>query len=453
MIALITKKITLYSILSLILFAISIAFQSRAQNTIKKLTLNEAIVAGITNSKLLKASAERIYAATDRLKENNTQQVPRVNLSSSYTRISDNINPFSVKFPYAPTPIVLNPQILNQYAENLGASQLIFGGGRVKNTARSLNFLVEASKQDYANDRSNVIYNTINAFYSLYKLQQVQKILDQNIILLNSRIEDLKNLEQNGIILHNDVLKLQIQLSQLNVLQFDNINNTESTRYAFNILLGFPDSAKFTLDTSSFFKFKLEKIYNEYEKLALASRPDLQSSNFKTEASKYNIDVAKANYLPSLSSLANYNYLLPNQRVFPNQNAFKGTWNIGLTLSWDISSFYNNKHYVAEAKSNFEQNRQLQLATTDNIRTELYTNFLAYKHATEHLKLSKETLSQAQENYRILNDRLQSKLVIATDLQDAINNLIQSQLNVLQDEADIDLAYFKFIKSTGTLLN
>lgn len=437
----------------LVLFCFFWTIAAEAQSTDRKLTLNDAISAGIANSKLLKSSGEKIAIAQEKLGENNTQYYPRFNVSSSYSRLSNNITPFTVKFPGAPSAIALNPQILNQYGENAGSTELIYSGGKVKNTAKALNFLIEAAKQDYANDRSTVIYNTINAYYSLYILQKAAEILQQNAVLLQARVNDLQNLEQFGTALHNDVLKIQIQLSQLKVQQIDNQNSIENTRFAFNILLGLPDTAKVNLDTTSFFSYKLDKTYTEYEKLALSSRPDLQSATFRTESAKANVDVVRAGYLPSIVTAANYNYLRPNARLFPNQDIFTGTWNIGLTLSWDISSLYNNRHYVKDAKENYEQTRQTQLSTYDNVRIDVYNNYLAYKYALEHVKLSKLNLDQTSENYRIVNDRLQAKIVVSTDLQDATNSLIQSQLALLEDEANADLAYFKLIKSTGTLSN
>lgn len=415
------------------------------------LPLDSAVKLGIINSKLLKASDAKISIAQAKLKENNTQKYPRINISSSYTRISDNITPFEVKFPGAPVATVLNPQILNQFGENVGISQIIYSGLKVKKNEKALDFLIKASQLDYENDKSTAIFNIINAYYSLYKLQETKVILKENEKLLNARINDLRNLEENGIVLHNDVLKLQIQLSQLNIQQLDINNSYEATIFSFNILLGLPDTLHYSLDTASFFHYNLDKAFLDYEQQAIANRNDLKSADAKLKVAKINIEIAKAAYLPTLSTTANYNYLRPNSRVFPQQDAFKGTWNAGITLAWDLSSLYNNKHFINEAKSSYEQNNQLKLNLADNIKTELYTNYLAYKRAIEHLSLSQQTLAQAKENYKVVFDRLQNNLVLIADLQDAIAYLVQSEVNVLQDKADIDISYFRFLKSMGTL--
>lgn len=426
-------------------------FYAIGQDSVAVLSLQKAIDLGVANSKQLKASAEKINVAIAKLGESNTQQLPQINLSSNYTRVSDNVTPLSVKFPGAPQPLVLNPQVLNQFAENIGGSGLIYSGGRVKKTSKSLEFLVNASKLDYENDKSSAILNIITAYYNLYSLQQSQKILAANETLLKARLNDLQNLEINGIVLPNDVLKLAISLSQLNVQQLNVRNSYEATRYGIAILLGLPDSIKIELDTRDFFTYKLEKPYADYENTALRTRPDLGSANNRLIASLYSIDAARANYYPTISAAANYNYLKPNPRWLPERNQFDGTWNAGITLAWNISSLITNKHYMGEERGNYNQNYQQKLATADNIKIELYTNYLAYQNAIGHLALTQKTLDQASENYRIVNEQLQNNVVLPADLQDAINNLIQSQLNVLIDKAAIDLAYFKFIKSTGTL--
>ncbi|MEI6411895.1 MAG: TolC family protein [Bacteroidota bacterium] len=422
-----------------------------AQQQVLKLDLGKAIELGIANSKVLKASSQKINIAQAKIRETNTQTLPQVKVSSTYTRISDNITPFSVKFPGAPEPIVLNPQILNQFGENLGASQLLYAGGRVKKTIQSLAFLEKAAELDLEKDRSDVVYNIISAYYTFYKLQQSTKILRENAQLVQARLVDLKNLEDNGVVLHNDVLKLELQLSQLNIQQLDISNAYASTQYGFNILLGLPDSAQTMIDSSSFFKYQLNGSYADYEKSALENRPDLTAVNTRLKAADLNIAINKANFFPTISASTNLNYLRPNPRIFPQKARFDGTWNAGISVAWDVSSLYNNKHFVQDAQYNYELSHQLQLALVDNIKTELYANYLAYKRAQAHLVLTKQILAQADENYRLIYDRLQDNLVIATDLQDALTNLIQGKLNVLIDEADLDLAYFKFIKTTGNL--
>ena len=119
----------------LVLFCFFWTIAAEAQSTDRKLTLNDAISAGIANSKLLKSSGEKIAIAQEKLGENNTQYYPRFNVSSSYSRLSNNITPFTVKFPGAPSAIALNPQILNQYGENAGSTELIYSGGKVRNIA------------------------------------------------------------------------------------------------------------------------------------------------------------------------------------------------------------------------------------------------------------------------------------------------------------------------------
>ncbi len=441
-------KINRYFLIALFLLC---SFSFFAQNAVESLTLKKAIDLGVENSKLLKVSKEKINVALAKLGETNTQQLPSVKLSSNYSRLSDNITPFAVSFPGAPNPVILNPQILNQYSENATLSQLLYSGGRVHKTIKSLEFLESASKLDYENDKAGIISNIINAYYSLYKLEQSQKILKENEELIKARLADLENLEQNGIVLRNDVLKLELSLSQINIQQIDIANSYEVTKYALNILIGLPEMSNYELDTNGLFSYQLDKSLPEYESQALSNKPDLNAFDKRLQASKLLINVAKASCLPTLSVSGNYNYLRPNQRVFPNQDRFDGTWSVGASLVWDISSIYNNKPFVHEAKSNYEQNKQQKTVIEDNLKTEVYTNYLAFSRNVEHLKLSQKTLVEAEENYRLINERLQNKIVIATDLQDALNYLNQSQLNVLVDKAEIDLAYFRFMKSIGNL--
>lgn len=422
-----------------------------AQPAGSPLTLQKAISLGLANSKILKASAEKIKMAVAKVGESNAQMIPQLNLGSSYVRVSDNVTPLSVKFPGAATALVLNPQVLDQFSETITVSELVYAGGRIKKTVGQLDFLRKASELDYENDKEGAIINIISAYYNLYSLQQSEKILDNNEALLKARLNDLRNLEKNGIVLPNDVLKLEIALTQLNVQQADIKNAYEAARYGTAILLGLNDTVKIVLDTVHLFTYSLNKPYSEYESAALSKRPDLMSASERVSAARTGIEAVKANYLPTLATSAAYNYLKPNQRWLPQRNQFDGTWYAGLSLTWNAMSLLTNRHYIEEAKSSRDQFALQRAALADNIKIELYNNYMAYLHAVEHLKLTEKTLEQTTENYRLVNNQLQNSTVLPADLQDALSNLRTSQLNVLIDKAAIDLAYFKFLKSAGML--
>ena len=99
--------------------------------TKKVLTLDEAVELSIAHSRQLKIDSTQLQIATSKIKQSINTQLPQVGINLNYTRISDNITPFKVRFPTG--DLVLNPQILNQSYNSLQVRQPIFLGGKIKN--------------------------------------------------------------------------------------------------------------------------------------------------------------------------------------------------------------------------------------------------------------------------------------------------------------------------------
>ena len=80
-----------------------------------------------------------------------------------------------------------------------------------------------------------------------------------------------------------------------------------------------------------------ENNMNPYLEKALANRAELKGLSLRKEQAGTSLKLAKGDFLPTLSAGANYNYDQPNQRLFPNQPVFTGTWDLGVFLNWNIS--------------------------------------------------------------------------------------------------------------------
>ena len=178
-----------------------------AQTVSKSLTIDEAVRLGLQYSRQLKFSNTKLDIAKAKREQYWSAQIPNVIASGNYTRVSDNIAPFSVQFPGAPSAVVLNPQILNQFYFKLSAQQIVYAGGRANNFYKSSEFLEKAAQFDVNKDQLEIKNNIEAAVLNLYKLEQSQRTLQENTKVLNGRLADINSFVKNGLALENDALK------------------------------------------------------------------------------------------------------------------------------------------------------------------------------------------------------------------------------------------------------
>jgi len=171
-------------------------------------TLEESLKLGLENSKALKISKAKLSIASSKITEIKSQRLPKLTFNASYVRYSD-IPPFEILTPFSPTPIRVQEPILNSYNFKLSLQQPIFTGFKLSSLHSAADYNFESSKLEYSKEINEEAFKIITAFWQIYKAQNANKLLDENLRSLQSHINDSRNFLDNDLITRNDLLKLK----------------------------------------------------------------------------------------------------------------------------------------------------------------------------------------------------------------------------------------------------
>jgi outer membrane protein TolC len=184
---------------------------------------------------------------------------------------------------------------------------------------------------------------------------------------------------------------------------------------------------------------------------ALSTREDLKATESRIRGAGQEILFSKANLLPTVSLGANYQYSNPNPRIFPNAATWKGIWDVGATVSYNLSNLYKTPFDISASKAYQESLSSQNEAAKEQIQIQLKQQMLAYKREQEKVAVSKQAVAQASENYRVTQNKYNGGIVILTDLLDANVLLLQAQINYENAKADQDSAWYELQHSLGKL--
>ncbi|CAN5685089.1 TolC family protein [soil metagenome] len=414
------------------------------------LTLEQAIKQGVDNNRQLKISGYKVAHAETKYKEAVDLTLPSLKASAGYTRLSD-VEQSKIQFPGAPEPVSLFPVYINNYAGKVSLSETVFSGFRLKYAMESQKLLQQATKLDAGKDRDEVVFNIINAYFNLYKLQQSIQIVNESLRSLDQRISEAQKMEQQGILLHNDVLKLQLQRSNTELIRIDLQNNLAIASFNFNILIGNNEKTSVNIDFTIVKDVETIKSMDEYMSDAIKNRSDLLAMTTRSRSIDNNLKNAKNSYYPQLAVAANYYDARPNPRVIPPKDKFVTTWDAGLVLTWDLMNLYSNKHNIADSRIQLQQSEENIHLMEDGIKMEVNRDYLTCNQSKQKIEVMQSSLAQAEENYRIVNSRFHSSLALTSELVDADAALLQSKVNLTLAKADACVNYYRLKKATGNL--
>ncbi|MBK9794179.1 MAG: TolC family protein [Sphingobacteriales bacterium] len=415
---------------------------------IKKISLQEAFDLAAQNSKQLMVDSLKIQALD--FKETGAEcMLPVVGVSTSYTRLSGNIDELP-PINFMGKDIVLNKQILNQYNNRVSVQQPIFQGLKNWNTMKSIGQLKIATDLDRQKDQQDIKLNVIQTYYNLYKLQQTKIVLDSNITQTQVRVNDISKFKNAGLALNNDVMRAELQKTNLLVSQADVESAIDITNFNMCILLGLDISTKIEVENPEVVKDANTTIQSLIAS-SYADRAEFKAQDYRTKAADYQIKASKSAYMPTVSAVGNGYYNNPNQRIFPQENNFKATWDVGVSVSWNIMQLYTARAVVSDAKN---QKAQLQQATAqikDGISMEVNAAYETLKVALLKIDLAQRAIDQATENKRILDNRFGAQVALLSDVLEADQFLLQAQTNLLNAQADAAIANYKLQRSLGVI--
>lgn len=416
---------------------------------ILKLKLSEAFDLAVQNSKQLELDEAKIKALDYKKQQSKNAMLPVVGVTSAYNRLSDNIDPFVIAVPGL-GEFTLNPIILNQYNNRFTVQQPVFQGMRNWNTVKSVEQQKLASSMDKLKDTEELKLAVAQSYFNLYKLQQARILLDSTIAQTQVRVDDVMRFKDAGLALNNDVMRAELQKTNLQYNRADVESAIDITQFNLCVLLGLDINTTILTEEPELIGVSSETL-SSYITAAYTDRAELKAQQYRTKAADYIVKASKSAYMPVVNFAANGNVNNPNQRVFPQEAKFKATWDVGVSLNWNIMQLFTAKAVVDEAKIQKSQMAIITEQIKEGISMEVNANMEALKVALMKIDLATRAIEQAKENKRILDNRFGAQVALLSDVLEADQLLLQAQTNLLNAKADVAIANLKLQRSLGTI--
>ena len=426
------------------LLLIAGSFCKACAQSVMTLTLGQAVQMSLKNSGQLKIDKARVDEAIGASQEARNNRLPDIKTTGAFLRLTNPNVDRNEKLgsgPSSPPAIHVNQAIYGFVT----ASIPVFSGFRIKYGVESAKYLERATKIDVENDQEEVIMNTASAFSNLFKAREYVTLVKQNLEQQQHRVADFYNLEQNGLLAKNDLLKAQLQESNVELTLLEAENDLKITYTGMDLMLGLPENTELIPDDSGFQIAEAGSLV-QWEQTALQNRKDISALSFREKAATTSIKATKGEYYPEVAITGGliaadvHNFLTIS-------NAF----NIGVGLSYNFGTLWKTEAKLTQANARLHQIQASESMLCDRIRLETTQAYQNYILSLKKIEVYKKAADQANENYRITKNRYAIKIVTTTDLLEADVAQLQAQLNSLLSKADSFVAFKKLQQTAGVL--
>lgn len=405
----------------------------QAQDT-NLLSLQEAIKTGITSSNQAILADTKVKTSEWELKTVKNNQLPNVSLSGQFFKLTQ-ANAKGNLIPASGGNLDISQLAIGQ----ANATIPVFNGFKIQNSIKASKNLNQAEISNAQHTKEQIALYITQLYFSLYKTQQMIALTEDYLKSAHQRVIDFQALEDNGLLAHNDLLKAQLQESDIELSLATAKKNNSVLNYQLVTFLQLPEGTKILIPDNEFSPIQTTSDFS-------VARKDLEALNFAELAAKNNIKIAQGNYYPSLNLIGGY-IALDVKNALTVTNAM----NFGAGISYDVSSIFKNKKEVEKAKSQALETESQIAILNDKIKEEIQEAKENFELAIKQKNVYEKAQLQANENYRIVLDKYNNGLSNTNDLLEANVEQLQAKINYSIATSDILQKYYELQYQKGKL--
>ncbi len=412
-----------------------------AQET-KILSLRDAVAIAISQSNESKLSETKVATSKLELETVKNNLYPNLRLSAQYLQLTSanlegnllgNNNSNSQK-----------PDVNSLLLGQANFTMPLFEGFRLKNNVTISEDFLKSQTYTTAHIKEQVALKVTELFARLYQAKQTQKLFEENLKVSKQREKDYSNLVENGVLAKNDLLKVKLQSSNIQLGLDSAIKNANVINNQLVSVMQLPENTTIEIDIATTKSDTAKSQLLNFE----GERNDLEAMNLQQKASETGIKLAKSNYYPSINLVGGY-IALDLKNALRVTNAM----NAGIGISYDVTSLFKNNKNVKLAESKASQTKQSVKILSEKIKEEIFEADENYKLSVKQNKVYIEAVAQSGENFRIVKDKFDNNLSNTNDLLEADAQQLNAKINMALSEADLALRYYQSQFANGKLIN
>jgi len=409
---------------------------------VRIIKLDEALQLGIQNNKQIKMATTDVAIAYENLSQSKIAKAPRIGMNVGYNYIG---NPKIYEGFYEQSITV--DYFNNQSSANIMGSMPIYNGSVINNKIDQQQLISIMKELMVRMTEAEIKLTIVQQYFTLEKLYRQIGVTKQNIINTDLRIKQLQSRVSNGQNLKSDLLRTELQQSRFKVSVFQDANNIKLVSNYLDILIGLPIDTVLKPEVSeAMLAIENVDLQNSLSE-AYKNRVEIKQSELGVQLSESFLDITRSGFRPNV----NANFILNSQypAQWPNYPNILNYWAAGVSLNWDISSFYNLKHRVSANKFEIEKSNTVLENTKDQIDKEVKTVFVRFLESKENIITFKKDVELSLSNYKIIKSRYDNDFALISDMVDAELQVNEAKISLINANLDLIIQYYSLQYAMG----
>jgi outer membrane protein len=404
-------------------------------------TLDDAWKAAIESDNRLQASRKNTESLRQTFEAAQSSRLPSLFLESSYTVLNE--SPAAVvhmpNIPLKSLPMSEDKSLSYKTMLTLP----VFTSGRISQSIDAATSGLNAAVQDEVKTKADLKLNVAEIYITVLRTKRWVEVAESNVSSLSSHVKDVTSFYDEGMITKNDLLAAQVSLSDARQRLIQAENNLNIAQASYNRLLGRHLDREVSLDDITAEPLSLN--IGELTSRALMKRPELISLSEQSEAFRHQAGSVRASSLPQLGIAGGFSYQQNKYQVYED------LWSATVNLRWDFFDGGISRHNANALLQKAEALRNLRDDAASAVALQVRQASLDVEETQKRIQVTKEAMTQADENLRVTRDRYREGVGTNTEVLDAETLRVRSYTNYYNAMYDAVIAKFRLRYAAGDL--
>lgn len=328
-------------------------------------------------------------------------------------------------------------QAENTWTYSLKLTQNYPGLGKVPAIQKQITALkTEIKKVHNENYKLGILRNLTKIYFQLVKDQEMVKIHETDLRLIEELLKVAKLNEEVGLVLHNDVLRIEVEQHNSDSELIKARGDYATQIFDLAAILDIDDPYSIQLDLPKSLKFASEEYSGrDLIKELFSLDYDINLANKDLEILEKVVKQSEKAMLPTLSLNSTYTY----GNKYGSDRGGKDNKNLVTTFELVTPVYDSNdlKNAVRTAKKSEEIGKLTLENLQNNKKSSLEKALKNYNDALARIILAEKMVEQSYENMRIVFTRYQegaASIVELVDAQRLLTNSSQTATSAYYDE-------------------
>ncbi|HPX80912.1 MAG TPA: TolC family protein [Syntrophales bacterium] len=422
-----------------------------------RFTLAESVAMALKQSMVVQAAKEGVKGAEAQKKEAFTGFLPKLSTSYSYTRLNDapwtNMPPMTISSPILPAPLTtpggpITVGTQDNYSWALEFRQPLFAGGSILANYQANRKGEDIARVDETAAAQNIVEEVKSAYFQILKAQKILGVARQAVEQLKSHRDEARHFFDVGLIPKNDLLQSEVQLAngEHNLVRAE--NSLEIVKSRFNTLLRRPIDAPVEVEDILAYR-PFPKAVEECLQTAYSQRPEIKAHALKVEQAREVVKAARGNFFPTLSAVGHYERFGDTGSLQGSTYKSMENWYLMARADWTFWEWGKTKNQVDAHRARENQAGSMLILERDKVTLEVKAAYILVRESEKQVFVAQKSIDQAEENFRINNERYREQVATSTDVLDAQTLLTKAKSDYFTALGDYFITQARLERAMG----